>query len=78
MMEQNAEYARAPKDANAITNAESAERKRRGFLKFPRSWKEVKQMGWKFIVGFILFYLIRDLLLYVLIPYLVYKGIISF
>ena len=50
----------------------------RRWLKFPRTWKEVKAMGWKAIVGFILFYLIRDTLLYVLLPYLVVKGIISF
>jgi hypothetical protein len=43
-------------------------------LKFPRSWKEVKQQGWRFIALFILFYLIRDLILYVLIPWLVYEG----
>lgn len=47
------------------------------FMKFPKSWKEVKALGWKFIVGFILFYLIRDSLLYIVIPYLVYKGIIA-
>ena len=50
----------------------------RGFLKFPRSWKEVRQLGWKFVVAFILFYLIRDSLLYILLPYLIYKGVISF
>jgi hypothetical protein len=47
------------------------------YLRFPRSWKEVKQLGWKFILAFVLFYLIRDLILYVLIPYLVYKGFVS-
>jgi hypothetical protein len=50
----------------------------RGFLKFPRSWQEVKRKGWKFVLAFVLFYLIRDSLLYLLLPYLVYKGIISF
>ena len=49
----------------------------RKYLKFPRSWAEVKQLGWKFILAFILFYLIRDSILYILIPYLVYKGIIT-
>ena len=53
-------------------------RKLRGFLKFPRSWGEVKKLGWKFIVAFIVFYLIRDTLLYILLPYLIYKGVISF
>jgi hypothetical protein len=63
--------------ATATTEAE-ARPKKRGFLKFPRSWAEVKKMGWKFIVAFILFYLIRDTLLYILLPYLIYKGVISF
>lgn len=54
--------------------------KRRGlrrWFKFPRSWKEVRQMGWRMILVFVIFYLIRDSILYLLIPYLVYKGIIS-
>jgi len=50
-------------------------KKRRGFLRFPKSWKEVKQLGWKFILAFILFYLIRDSILYILIPYLIAKGL---
>lgn len=49
----------------------------RKYLRFPKTWKEVKALGWKFIVGFILFYLIRDTILYIIIPYLIYKGIIS-
>lgn len=51
---------------------------KRGFLRFPRSWAEVKKSGWKFVLGFILFYLIRDTILYILLPYLIVKGIISF
>ncbi len=47
------------------------------FLKFPKSWKEVKALGWKFILAFVLFYLVRDLLLYVLLPYLAYRGFVS-
>lgn len=50
---------------------------RRKWWRFPRSWREVKSLGWKFILGFILFYLIRDSILYILLPYLLYKGIIS-
>lgn len=46
-------------------------------FKFPKSWAEVKKLGWKFIVGFILFYLVRDTILYLVIPYLIYKGVIS-
>ncbi len=48
------------------------------FWKFPKSWKEVRSLGWKFIAAFILFYLIRDLILYVLLPYLIYQGVISY
>ncbi len=47
------------------------------YFKFPHNWSEVKSLGWKFIVGFILFYLIRDTILYILIPYLIYNGAIA-
>ncbi|MDX9858552.1 MAG: hypothetical protein RBT76_12235 [candidate division Zixibacteria bacterium] len=66
-----------PTETVAATPQTPAAGKRKGFLKFPRSWREVKQLGWKFVVGFILFYLVRDLILYVLIPYLIIKGVIS-
>jgi len=46
-------------------------------LKFPRSWPEVKALGWKFVLAFILFYLVRDTLLYLVIPYLIYRGILA-
>jgi hypothetical protein len=36
----------------------------------------LKKKGWKVIFVFFLFYLIRDLLLYILIPWLIIKGII--
>ena len=49
----------------------------RKYLKFPRTFAEVKRMGWKFILAFVLFYLIRDSILYLLIPYLIYKGVIG-
>ncbi|UCD65275.1 MAG: hypothetical protein JSW34_06315 [Candidatus Zixiibacteriota bacterium] len=49
----------------------------RNLIKYPRTWREVKALGWKFIVGFILFYLIRDTILYLIIPYLIYKGVIG-
>ncbi|MEW6051591.1 MAG: hypothetical protein AB1644_11110 [Candidatus Zixiibacteriota bacterium] len=49
----------------------------RGFLRFPKTWREVRALGWKFVLAFVLFYLIRDTILYIVIPYLVYKGIIS-
>ena len=34
----------------------------------------IKKGGWKLLVAFFVFYLIRDLILYVLIPYLIAKG----
>ncbi|MCM2271143.1 MAG: hypothetical protein NDJ18_01120 [candidate division Zixibacteria bacterium] len=49
----------------------------RRYWKFPKSWKEVKALGWKFVLAFVLFYLIRDSILYILIPYLIYKGVIN-
>ncbi len=49
----------------------------RRYWRFPRSWKEVKALGWKFILAFVLFYLIRDSILYILIPYLIYRGVIN-
>ena len=58
-----------------VTSTEQP-RKRR-WLRFPHSWAEVKQLGWKMIVGFIVFYLIRDSILYILLPYLAYKGILD-
>jgi hypothetical protein len=61
----------------AEPEAQSKKSSRAKWLRFPKSWKEVKQLGWKFILAFILFYLIRDLILYILIPYLVYEGFIS-
>lgn len=50
-------------------------KRRRWFLRFPKSWKEVKKLGWKFMLAFFLFYLIRDSILYILIPYLIAKGL---
>jgi len=59
-----------------VAHSEAVEQKKRpGFLKFPKSWGEVKKLGWKFITAFILFYLIRDTILYIIIPYLIAKGI---
>ncbi len=54
-----------------------AEFRFRKYMKFPRTWKEVKSLGWKFILAFVLFYLIRDSILYLLIPYLIYRGVIG-
>lgn len=41
-------------------------------------WKGLfDHYGWKLVVGFVLFYLVRDTILYLLIPYLVYQGACS-
>ena len=35
----------------------------------------IKKKGWKFLIAFFLFYLIRDVLLYIIIPYvLIYNA----
>ncbi len=49
----------------------------RRWLRFPKSWAEVRRLGWKAVAAFVLFYLVRDLLLYVLLPWLVYRGVIA-
>ena len=36
----------------------------------------VKKGGWKILFYFFMFYLIRDTIIYILLPYLVVKGII--
>ncbi len=59
----------------AVQPETAEQKKRRRFLKFPKSWAEVKKLGWKFVTAFILFYLIRDTILYILIPYLIARGI---
>ena len=35
----------------------------------------IKKKGWKFFVAFILFYLIRDTILYIIIPYFIVNKI---
>mgnify|MGYP006780686235 CR=1 FL=1 len=49
----------------------------RGWLRFPRSWAEVRRLGWRAVAAFVLFYLVRDLILYVLIPYVIYRGVVA-
>lgn len=49
----------------------------RGWLRFPRTWAEVRRLGWRAVLAFVLFYLVRDLVLYVLIPYLIYRGTVG-
>lgn len=77
MSEPNLDSASRPQDAAPlkppVVRLPFFTRLRHGFH-FPKSWKEVKALGWKAILAFVIFYLIRDLILYVLIPYLVYRG----
>jgi hypothetical protein len=43
-----------------------------------KGWKGfVKQHGWKVFIGIIIFYLIRDTLIYIIIPFLVINNIIT-
>ncbi len=35
----------------------------------------VKTLGWKVIAGIIIYYLVRDTLLYLVIPYLIARGV---
>ena len=39
--------------------------------------KLVMDMGWKVALGIFLYYLIRDSILYILIPYLIARGMLS-
>jgi len=34
----------------------------------------LQKYGWKLVVAFFVYYLVRDITLYVVIPYLVYQG----
>ena len=38
----------------------------------------IKKFGFKLILGIVLFYLIRDSILYIIIPYFALKGIFNF
>ena len=51
--------------------------RRRGWLRFPRSWAEVRRLGWRAVAACVLFYLVRDLILYVLLPYVIYRGVVA-
>lgn len=37
----------------------------------------LKAAGWKVVLGIFMYYLIRDSILYILIPYLIARGIFS-
>ena len=36
----------------------------------------LKEGGWKILIYFFMYYLIRDTILYIIIPYLIVKGVI--
>jgi hypothetical protein len=37
----------------------------------------VRRLGWRAVAAFIAFYLVRDLILYILLPYLVYREVVA-
>jgi len=45
------------------------------YLKPPMSLKEAKQKGLRYLMLIILFYLVRDTILYIIIPFLAYRSI---
>lgn len=53
------------------------------FFEMYECWKDsgtrglLRRYGWKLLVAVFLFYLIRDSILYILIPYLIYAGLIA-
>jgi hypothetical protein len=64
----------------ALTPASAAgepRAQRARWLRFPRTWSEVRRLGWRMILAFILFYLVRDTLLYIVLPYLIYRGVVG-
>lgn len=56
-------------------------------LRFISEWRKsirehgfrgfLKEKGWKFILGLVLFYLVRDVTLYIILPYLVFNNVIT-
>ena len=40
--------------------------------------KTIKKYGWKFFAIIFMFYLVRDTILYIIIPYFAMKGIFNF
>ena len=40
-----------------------------------KGWKGLfRHYGWKLFAAFVAFYLVRDTILYILLPYLIFKG----
>ncbi len=36
-----------------------------------------KKYGWKLFLAFFMYYLVRDVVLYILLPYLIYQGVFT-
>ncbi len=45
------------------------------YYKPPMSLKEAKQKGWRYFMLIVLFYLVRDTILYIILPLFAYKAI---
>jgi|TARA_B110000285_G_scaffold234901_1_gene313598 hypothetical protein len=51
---------------------------------YVKIWREegfsafLKKAGWKVVLGVVVFYLLRDSIIYLVLPYLVAKGIFQF
>ena len=37
----------------------------------------MRRHGWRAVAAFVAFYLVRDLVLYVVVPYLIYRGVVT-
>ena len=46
-------------------------------FRIPRSWADVKSLGPKYVIGYVIFSILRKAVMYILIPYLIYKGVIG-
>lgn len=51
--------------------------KTRSAFRIPRSWADVKALGPKYVIGYVIFSILRKAVMYILIPYLIYKGVIG-
>lgn len=68
--------ANEPQGGAVELTAEEPTTRKRSRFRFPHSWREVKQMGWKMVAAFVLFYLIRDTLMYIVVPYVLVRHIL--
>jgi hypothetical protein len=47
------------------------------YLKPPMSLKEAKKKGIRYFLLIVLFYLIRDVILYIILPFFAYKAVVD-